>query len=128
MSESEGHTYLRDHQLQGAAIRLNLNEQAAGLLAEAKTASNKRAARTLIKQGPLRLTLLALAEGGSIDEHRAGGPVSIEVVKGGAVTIAATGDSYQLGAQETLVLDADVPHSLRAAGDTVLLLTIAMAA
>jgi quercetin dioxygenase-like cupin family protein len=128
MSESEGHIYRRDHQLQGTAIRLNLSEQAADLLAEARPASQRRAARTLIKEGPLRLTLLALVEGGSIDEHRAGGPVSIEVVNDGAVTIEAAGERYELQGQDALVLDAGVTHSLRASRDTVLLLTIAMAA
>jgi quercetin dioxygenase-like cupin family protein len=128
LSESNGHTYTREHKLQGAALRLNLSEQAADLLAEAKPSAQGRAARTLVKEGPLRLTLLALTAGNGIDEHRAGGPVSIEVVNDGKVTIEAAGGRYELEGQDALVLDAGVPHSLRASRDSVLLLTIAMAA
>jgi hypothetical protein len=127
LSESEGHTYTREHQLQGAAIRLNLSEQSADLLTEARTAPQGRAARTLVKEGPLRLTLLALTAGNGIDEHRAGGPVSIEVVNDGKVTIEAAGGRYDLEGQDALVLDAGVSHSLQASRDTALLLTIAMA-
>jgi quercetin dioxygenase-like cupin family protein len=127
MSESEGHAYLRDHQLQGEALRLNLNEVSAELLNEAKGSSVGRAARTLVKEGPLRLTMLALRQDGAIDEHRAGGLVSIEVINDGDVTIEVSGKSHRLVERETLVLEADVPHSLRAQRDTVMLLTIAMA-
>jgi quercetin dioxygenase-like cupin family protein len=128
MTESEGHIYTRDHKLEGEVIHLQLAEQGAEVLDEAKASSQGRSARTVIKEGPLRLTLLALREGGVVDEHRTGSPVSIQVLNDGAVTIDAAGKSYGLGRQETLVLDADVAHALRATKDTVLLLTLAVTA
>jgi quercetin dioxygenase-like cupin family protein len=105
---------------------LDLEAESASLLEEAKPAPQGRAARTLIKEGPLRLTLLAMREGSVINEHRAGGPVSIKVINDGAATIEAAGSSHALKRNSTLVLDADVPHSVQATRDTVLLLTIAM--
>jgi quercetin dioxygenase-like cupin family protein len=128
MTESEGHSYTREHKLQGEAIQLKLAEQSAEVLEEAKASSQGRSARTVIKEGPLRLTLLALREGGVVDEHRTGNPVSIHVLNDGLVTIDAGGKSYELGRQEALVLDADVAHALRAAKDTVLLVTLAVSA
>ena len=41
-----------------------------------------RSARTLVKEGPIRLTLIALAPGGDLPEHSADGPVSVHVVDG----------------------------------------------
>ncbi|MGE3985440.1 MAG: hypothetical protein AB7G38_14830 [Dehalococcoidia bacterium] len=126
MSESEGHSYLKDHQLQGEAIHINLAREAETLIAEAKQAPQGRAARTLVKDGPLRITLLGLKEGAAIADHRAGGPVSIEVVTG-SVVIEVGAAAYELAAQEALVLDADVVHSVRATADAAIQLVIALA-
>ncbi len=125
MTESEGHSYLKDHQLHGEAIQINLAHEAETLIEEAKQAPQGRAARTLVKDGPLRLTLLALKDGAVIAEHRAPGPVSIEVVTG-SVVIEVAATAYELGRQESLVLDANVVHSVRATADVTIQLLIAM--
>ena len=126
MTESEGHTYSKEHQLSGESILLDLATEGENLLAEARQAPQGRAARTLTKEGPLRLTLLALKQGASIAEHRAGGPVSIQLL-GGATTIGVGAEQHQLTAQQAVVLDANVVHSVTAGEDSLILLTIAMA-
>ena len=125
MNQAEGHTYLKHHSLQGDVSLVDLNKQAAEVLAEARQATSKRAARTLIKEGPLRLTLVAFPSGGTLSEHNAGGPVSIHVLTG-AVEIGVGGSIQSLPAGQALVLRANQQHSLKATADSVVLLTIAM--
>src|SRR5687768_7108097 len=50
MSESQTHTYLKDHTLSGDALLLDLKQQGASVLKEAAGQSS-HAARTLIKDG-----------------------------------------------------------------------------
>jgi hypothetical protein len=44
-----------------------------------------RTARTLMKEGPLRLTLMGLAPGGVLPGHATAGPVSIHMLRGDVV-------------------------------------------
>lgn len=125
MSESKGHTYTREHQLSGEALLFDLNQQAGQVLAEAREASVRHAGRTLVKEGPLRLTMVGFAAGGALRDHRAGGPVSIEVLTG-EVEVRVGDRTEQIHEKEALVLDADVTHSVTAATDAVILLTIGM--
>jgi quercetin dioxygenase-like cupin family protein len=82
-----------------------------------------RTARTLVKEGPLRLTLMALAAGGALPEHRTDGPVTIHVLNG-TVTFTAGGATYDLVAGEVLIFAADVPHSAHSRDGCVFLLTV----
>jgi len=82
-----------------------------------------RTARTLVKEGPLRLTLMALARDGELPEHRADGPVSIHLLQGDAVFTALSME-YPLTAGEVLVFAKGVPHAARSAGGCVFLLTV----
>jgi quercetin dioxygenase-like cupin family protein len=82
-----------------------------------------RTARTLVKEGPLRLTLMALAKDGVLPEHRADGPVSIHVLQGDVV-FTALGQEYPMKSGEVLVFAVGVPHAARSAGGCVFLLTV----
>jgi quercetin dioxygenase-like cupin family protein len=92
---------------------------------EARGTAARRAACTLIKDGPLRVTIVGIAGGGSLAEHRAGGPVSIHAMDG-AVDVSIGGSTQRLEKGQALVLGADVTHSLSAAEDAAILLTIAV--
>jgi quercetin dioxygenase-like cupin family protein len=82
-----------------------------------------RTARTLVKEGPLRLTLMALAADGTLPEHRTDGPVTIHVLNGGVVFTAA-GATHELVAGEVLVFAAGVPHAAHSREGCVFLLTV----
>jgi len=86
-------------------------------------ARHGRSARTLVKKGPLRLTVIALAAGGSLATHRADGPVTIQLLEGDAVFNAAE-QEYPLTVGDVLVLASGVPHSARSNAGCVLLLTV----
>jgi len=86
-------------------------------------ARSGRTARTLVKEGPLRLTMLALAPGGDLPEHSTDGPVSIHMLQGGAI-FRAHGTDYTLDTNDILVLAPGVRHSARSEHGCSFLLTV----
>jgi quercetin dioxygenase-like cupin family protein len=86
-------------------------------------ARHGRTARTLVKEGPLRLTVIALAAGGDIPSHNAEGPVTIQLLEGEAAFDIAERE-YALSAGDVLVLASGVQHSVRSSTGCVLLLTV----
>lgn len=82
-----------------------------------------RSARTLVKEGPIRLTLIALAPGGDLPEHSADGPVSVHVVDG-QFLFSAAGSDYPLREGDVLVVAAGVRHSARSETGGTFLLTV----
>ncbi len=86
-------------------------------------ARSGRTARTLVKEGPLRLTMMALAPGGVLPEHHTDGPVSIHVLQGAAVFRALDTD-YAMVTGDILALAAGVRHSASSAQGCMFLLTV----
>lgn len=86
-------------------------------------ARHGRSARTLVKDGPLRLTLIAIGAGSGMPSHHAEGPVSIHLLEGDVV-LEAEGNEYALVPGEVLVLAAGVQHGVRSSGGCMLLLTV----
>ena len=82
-----------------------------------------RSARTLVKEGLLRLTLIALAAGGTLPVHATAGPISVHVLEG-EIVFHALGSEYLLRAGDILVLAPQVAHSARAQSRAVFLLTV----
>jgi len=124
MSDSARHEYLESHQLRGSALALDIERESKEILEAASAAGVKHAAKTLVKDGPLRLIVLGFRSGSSLREHRAGGPVSIQVLSGTAEITTDEG-AHTLSPGSALVLASDVAHSVTAKADAVLLLTIA---
>ena len=86
-------------------------------------ARHGRSARTLVKDGPLRLTLIALAPGGKMPAHRSEGPVTIHLLEGDVVFDVAERE-YPLVPGEVLVFAAGVQHGVRSKDGCVFLLTV----
>ena len=86
-------------------------------------AQHGRSARTLVKEGELRLTLIELAAGGNLPAHHTEGPVSIHVLKGDA-TFAAGGRDYSLETGDLLVVAPGVEHAAKSRSGALLLLTL----
>ncbi len=103
--------------LAGAARELL--EQAHGLAAG-------RAARTLTPGAgaPLKQTLMAIAAGQRLEEHRAPGSATLQVLFGD-VTLRTGDDELPLHQGHWAVIPP-ATHDLRADADTVVLLTVAM--
>lgn len=85
--------------------------------------ATSRSARTLIKNGPLRVTLAGLAAGGEIAPHAAEGPITVHVLDG-AIELEAAGKTWRLSAGGLLSLDSGIVHSVRAPEGGIFLLTV----
>lgn len=83
-----------------------------------------RTARTLVKSGPLRLTLMGLSAGGEIAQHSADGPITVLVLDG-TIDFRAEGRTWPLAAGSLMVLEAGVPHGISSSGGATFLLTVA---
>jgi len=93
------------------------------LIDDSLLAKHGRSARTLSKEGPLRLTLIALAANGFLPAHSTDGPVTIHVLDG-SVTLDVLEQEYQLASGDVLILAAGVPHSAKSAEGVRFLLTV----
>ncbi len=82
-------------------------------------------ARTLVKDGPLRVTLIVLGAGGVIAEHHAPGPITVHVLRG-TLRFSALGHDNTLGVGEMISLRAGVRHDVASEDGATFLLTVAL--
>ncbi len=103
---------------------VNLRAAAQELLGSLAQQPSGRAARTLSPgaHAPLKQTLLALAAGHQLQEHRAPGHATIELLVG-RVRITTGGDDEELIAGDWAPIPPEV-HGLVADEDSVALLTV----
>ena len=87
---------------------------------------HERIARTLVKEGALRLTLVGLAPGGALHSHRTDSPVTIHVLEG-QITLDLGEVSHAMTAGQIAALERGVPHAVRAGvgAGAFILLTVA---
>ncbi len=82
-----------------------------------------RTARTLVKQGALRVTLLVLAPGGDLASHHADGPVTIHVIDG-AIALKVPDAVRQLEAGDLAALPPGVTHAVNSTNGATFVLTV----
>ncbi|MBX6365093.1 MAG: cupin domain-containing protein [Gemmatimonadetes bacterium] len=80
-------------------------------------------ARTLVREGPLRVTLVGLGPRGELAPHRAVGPIAIHVVSG-ELDFRVDGERRRLRAGDVLSLAAGVVHDAESADGARFLLTL----
>jgi quercetin dioxygenase-like cupin family protein len=92
----------------------------------AKTASSGRSAHTVYggHEHLLRQTLIALAAGRILDEHENPGEATVQVLVG-QVQVKSEQESWEGSAGDLLVIP-DARHTLEAAEDSVVLLTVSL--
>lgn len=79
--------------------------------------------RTLAQNSAVSLTLFAFDAGEEISSHESKGDAMVQLLDGKA-KITIGGAEYLLGAGQTIVMPAGVPHALLAAEPFKMLLTI----
>lgn len=112
------------HPVAGRALSFSLAEESRRVRAELGDA-RERIARTLVKEGSLRVTLVALRADGSLEPHKTEGPISVQVLEGD-VELTADGRTWPLQPGSLLALDAGVAHNVRSSHGALFLLTLAM--
>lgn len=82
-----------------------------------------RNARTLLKDGPLRVTLVVLGSGGELAEHEAAGPITVQVVEG-RIRFRAGDDEHDLGPGQLLAAGPGIRHRVTSDHGAAFLLTV----
>jgi quercetin dioxygenase-like cupin family protein len=82
-----------------------------------------RNARTLLKMGSLRVTLVVLEAGGELAEHEAAGPITVQVVRG-RIQFTAQEERHDIGPGQLLATGPGVRHSVASAEGAAFLLTV----
>ncbi len=111
--------------LSGDVLVFDLAEESARTADPAAAGRKGPAARTLIKDGPMRVTLVVLARGASIAEHQAEGPITIRPISG-RVRVTCGGAEHELGPDDLLSARAGMRHSVSCDDGASFLLTVAM--
>ena len=116
-----------DRPLGGAPLHFRLGDaHRSELIDEQLLARAKRSARTLVKDGPLRVTLVAIDSGGRLAPHRADGPITLHALAG-EVRVVAEGEEWLMGPGDLVSLSAGVEHEVDSANGGVFLLTVVSA-
>lgn len=89
-------------------------------------AKHGRTARTLVKEGPLRLTLMGIAANGTLPSHRTDAHVTVHQLEG-EVTFTVLGREYPLATGDVLTLAPGVEHEARSTTGGAFLITVLMA-
>lgn len=83
-----------------------------------------RNARTLLKEGPLRATVVVLDAGGVLAEHQAEGPIMVQPLEG-RIRFTTSECEHEIGPGELLSAGGGVRHSVSSEGGATFLLTVA---
>lgn len=85
---------------------------------------SSRSARSVVKNGTLRATLVSIAPGGEIPEHQADGPIMVQPLQG-RIQFTALSGVHDIGPGQLLSLGAGVRHAVASASGATFLLTVA---
>ncbi|MGH7444318.1 MAG: cupin domain-containing protein [Longimicrobiales bacterium] len=113
--------------LSGDVLVFDLDEERERTNDPAAAQRGGPSARTLLKDGPLRVTLIVLSAGGSIPEHQADGPITVQPLSG-RIRFTVAGHDHDLGPGELLSTGARVRHAVASAHGASFLLTVALPA
>lgn len=114
-----------DRALSGQPLRFHLPSERAAIRGSERQEAHGRSGRTLVKDGPLRVTIVALGPGEVLTEHHAPGPITVQVLEG-TIRFSAGGAHHDLSAGELLALGAGTPHAVTSLEGGVFLLTLAL--
>ncbi|HEX5521568.1 MAG TPA: cupin domain-containing protein [Longimicrobiaceae bacterium] len=109
--------------LAGEILSFHLADEAAQVERTGLAERQGRSARTLVKNGPMRVTLITVAAGETIPEHRAPGPVTVMPISG-QVTFHMDGSDAPLEVGDLLALGPGVVHTVSSESGGAFVLTV----
>ncbi len=123
MAVEGARTYMKTHKISGKQIHFRLRDEMGAQLQRAKEAPSGRTSKTLVKEGPLRMTLVALRKGAHMAKHHVDGQVSIHVLRG-RLTIWTEPGTTELSSGDVLMLGDGVEHAVSSRSDCAFLITM----
>ena len=109
----------------GDVLRFQLSFEEARLHEAAASSPGGRAGKTLVKEGSLRITQLALQKGMRLPWHDVGGALSVQVLRG-RLQMTTSNGKMDLVPGALVVLNGGVQHTAIAMSDCVMLITISL--
>ena len=109
--------------LAGEHMTFDLPRVVRELREEEGYARSGRAGRTLLKAGPLVLTVTVLRDGLEVETHHAETPMTLQVLEGG-LSFRIEEKATELSSGGTLFFGPGHARDIQALGDTALLLTL----
>lgn len=125
MQEEKKSSVLRTRRLSGKVLAFLLGAEDDTLRELAESSKTGRAAKTLIKQGPLRITLVAMRKGTALPSHQVAGPISIQTIRG-CLRVTTEKGEVDVPANSLISLGSGVAHTAKAHDDCAILITFAM--
>lgn len=111
--------------LTGPLLTFDLSEQLAELREDPAYARSGKVGRTLAKQGPFRLTMVALERGAEVETHHTENPLTLQVLSG-RIRFRIGDETHNLSEGQILYFGPGAAHDIQAREATALLLTISM--
>lgn len=112
-----------DRPLSGEALRFDLDEEREEAATPSILERNGHNARTLLKNGPMRVVLIVMAPGSEIPEHDAEGPVAVQPLDG-RIRFTAGANDYDLEPGRLLCFGPGVRHRVSSERGGAFLLTV----
>lgn len=109
-----------------SVLEFDLSAEAAAIRTEGPSRNGHRQ-KTFFKGATRTVAIFVVDAGAELPERKIAGFVTIQSIEG-EVVVNASGRSYALGPHCLLVLDPDVPHSVRAADPASFLLQVSLMA
>jgi quercetin dioxygenase-like cupin family protein len=116
---------LRTRRLSGKVLPFMLSAEDDTLRELAEGSKTGRAGKTLVKQGPLRVTLVALTKGTTLPSHQVSGPISIQSIRG-CLRLTTDRGGLDVSAGTLIAIGPGVAHTAKAHDDCAILITFAM--
>jgi len=110
--------------LSGPVLFCELEDEIAQLKEDPEWQQRHRNAVTLVKEPHLSVVLVVLQKGAKLQEHRAPGPFTIQVLNG-AVRVGIDHEIRTVMRNGLVSMEKGIPHDVEALEETALLVTIA---
>lgn len=122
--QTSGTTHRAARQMSGRGSVFELADEVRSLRAELAHTSGGRAAKTLAKTDGLRVTLVLLTMGATLNPESTAGGASLHVLEGRA-HVQAEGQQWDLGPGDLIVLGENLREPVTAIEESAFIVTVA---
>jgi quercetin dioxygenase-like cupin family protein len=122
--QTSGTTHRAARQMSGRGHVFELTDEVRTLRGELAHTSGGRAAKTLAKTDGLRVTLVLLTSGATLNPESTAGGASLHVLEG-RVRVQAEGERWDLGPGDLIVLGENLREPVTAMEEAAFLVTVA---